>query len=186
MQMKNKTLKLFIVLLTTLPQLANAGMISLGNGNVTSDTDSDIIVDHLNQREYLRFDVLGAMTYQEQVELTTTGAYAEFSIADHLISFDFINSLLDGQTGNCQEASIILGFCNMWGPGTLWSEGDLGLSYQSDYDYWLFENTDNSANNEFGLAGIRNFGTVYSYSNWGSEASVNFFGKHQLLWQTIS
>ncbi len=191
MLMKNKILKLFIVIYTMLPLVATAGIITLGNGNITSDTDSDIIVDHLNQREYLRFDVLGQMTYQEQVDITTTGIYSDFSIANHLINFDFINALLDGNTGSC-SSGINTGFCNVLNSNDTWSEGDLGLSYQADYDYWLYENTVDQATTDFSLAGIRSFGTVYSYSNWGNEASVNFFGNsttlpiHLLMYRDIS
>jgi hypothetical protein len=189
--MKNKILTIFIALILLLPLLANAGIISLGNGNVTSDSDSELIVDHLNQREYLRFDTFGPMTYQEQVNLTTTGAYADFSVADHLISFDFINALLDGNTGNCNIDSVNTGFCNLLADNSSWSDGDLGFSNDASYDYWIFKNRDLNSITDFGLAGIRSFGTVYSYSNWGGEASVNFFGNnlstpiHVLLYRNI-
>lgn len=190
--MKKKLLKIFIALVTIFPIVASAGIISLGNGNITSDTNTTLIVDHLNQREYLRFDILGATSFQEQVALTTTGDYKSFSIADHQISFDFINSILNGNIGNCTKMSITAGFCNILENNGSWSEGDLGFSYESNYDYWLFENNTLTATHQFGLAGIRSFGTVYSYSNWGNESEVNLYGNslafpiHLLMYRDIA
>ncbi len=179
MSYKAKSLKFIILFLATFTLTANAGIISLGNGNVTSDTDSELIIDHVNQREYLRFDVLGRMTIREQFEVTRVGEYSSFTVANHQINFDFISALLDTKTGSCTATRNENGYCNKLSANQdSWEEGDLGFSYRDDADYWLFENQQDGAFRDFGLAGILKNSAILSFQNWSTLKNANTLGVH--------
>jgi hypothetical protein len=174
MKNKNKILDVVFLIALVTSYTTNASLISLGNGKITTNTNDLLIVDHLNQREYLRLDVLGPLNYQEQIALTTNGQYADFTIADHQINFDFISALLDGKTGACNATRNVNGYCNKLSANhDVWREGQLGYSFTDNADYWLYENNQTGAFQDFGLAGILANGAILSFQNWSSLKSAN-------------
>ena len=61
---------------------AQASTITVGSLTSADDGSTEVIVDTLNNREWLRWDVLADLTYAETLAATSSGgAYADFIIA---------------------------------------------------------------------------------------------------------
>ena len=81
----------------------NATEITINKLTSNDDGSTDVIVDTLNNREWLRFDVLDHLTYQQTVDAIITGAYIGWEIADHNDAAAFLTAA--GATGGCIDAS---------------------------------------------------------------------------------
>ena len=81
---------------------ANAATISYGALSSNDDGRTDFILDTLNNYEWLRWDVLADMTYQQTLDAIAPGqAYAGFKIAGIQEAQQFANALLQGGSNLC-------------------------------------------------------------------------------------
>lgn len=75
---------------------------TLSFGALSSQPRSDVIKDTLNNREWLRFDVLANLNYMQIMAATSAGgAYAEYSIAGLEEAQSFVDALLNGTENTC-------------------------------------------------------------------------------------
>ncbi|MBC3766932.1 PEP-CTERM sorting domain-containing protein [Neptunicella marina] len=80
--MKKIKLALSLCLLLTVSLNTQATLISIGALSSNDDGSTQIIVDTLNNREWLRWDVLASLTYAETVTaISAGGAYEGFTLA---------------------------------------------------------------------------------------------------------
>ena len=70
--------------------VANASLITVGSLTTETDGSSIIISDSLNNREWLRWDILADLTYSQTQDFST---YSDFTIADQFDAADY--KLLD-------------------------------------------------------------------------------------------
>lgn len=84
---------------------ANSAVISIGA--LTSDTSTEIITDALNNREWLRWDVLMNLTYaQTLAEIGTGGGHEGWSIAHIPDAAMFTNALFSPGTPACNGTTV--------------------------------------------------------------------------------
>lgn len=110
------------------------------------------------------------MTYAETVAATSEGGiYEGWSMADSVISGDFVNGLF-GQHGDNVCSVGLTTYGEKCGTLVGWQDNDFGVSYLDYYDHYAYLVTDSAA----GLVGIdgRN-GNVLEYENWSYPASVD-------------
>lgn len=125
--MLKKTLAL--VALSILTLLANASTISVGALSSNDDGSTDLIVDTLNNREWLRWDVIADLTYAETIAATSSGGvYEEYQIAQ-LSDFDLFMNALNSGSASGAEYLQLLGNAN----------------YDNDWTYALVIDPDNTS-----------------------------------------
>lgn len=77
--------------------LSNAAPISYNNLSSDTDGSTEVIIDTLNDREWLRWDVLADLTYaQTQAAIAAGGAYEGWTISTAVDAQLFIDALLPG------------------------------------------------------------------------------------------
>lgn len=149
-------MKLLRTLITTsallLAGLAQATPIVVGSMSRDVANNSPYIVDSLNNRQWLGWDVTKGLSYAQTVAATQAGAqFAGFSIAHNLDAQLFVNAL-QGLGNTC--AVFGMQTC-AWGSSAPLREQLLGESYvndsnrQADYDAVFFL-SDNSVGQEVG------------------------------------
>jgi hypothetical protein len=101
--MKNKlSVMATAAALLAVPVLSNAAPISFGALSSDDDGSTQIISDSLNNYEWLRWDVLGGLTYEETVAATSAGGQFEgWQFARSEQAQMFTNALLVGLDNAC-------------------------------------------------------------------------------------
>jgi hypothetical protein len=105
-----------------------------------SDINAEVISDSLNLRDWLRWDVLKGLTYDQTVTATTTGSYSNWQIATETDARMFTQAIVPADRVNsCTSASYSAG---------CWSDRDTTRSYHQllgdsfhtgdRYDYAFF------------------------------------------------
>jgi len=93
-KMNIKMLKLALVgLILSVSGFANAGLITIGSLSSNDDGSTQIINDSLNEREWLRWDVLADLNYTQTLAATTSGAYSDWTIATENDAIMFMTAL---------------------------------------------------------------------------------------------
>jgi hypothetical protein len=132
-------------------------------GDLTTDTATHITTDSKTGRSYTRFDAFD-LTYAQTVTAIAPGsAWAGWSIATAVVSDQFIASALGVKTTPCTGQVSYGTAC-----GTIknWSDGKLGASFDTSYDYYSFINSKGGE----GLTEISLGGAVRDYENWSTTS----------------
>ena len=89
-----KMLKVALVgLILSVSGFTNAGLITIGSLSSNDDGSTQIINDSLNEREWLRWDVLADLNYTQALAATTSGAYSDWTIATENDAIMFMTAL---------------------------------------------------------------------------------------------
>ena len=81
---------------------ANAQVVTFGSLSSIDDGVNEIITDSLNDYEWLRWDELAHLNYEEtRLAIGSGGAYEGWSIATHVEAQLFTDALLSGLTNDC-------------------------------------------------------------------------------------
>ncbi|GFE78825.1 hypothetical protein GCM10011487_08250 [Steroidobacter agaridevorans] len=100
--MNKKVLAALSAGLVALPLAANAVPVSFGALSSDDDGSTAIITDSLNNYEWLRWDVLGDLTYAETLAaISSGGQYEGWQFARNGEAQLFTNALLQGLTNAC-------------------------------------------------------------------------------------
>lgn len=131
-----------VAALLTIAPSVNAGLITVGN--LQSDDATNFITDTTTGRMYSRLDATLGRTFSQltSIDIMAGGSWDGWSIATSVESDDFINALLGG-VSLCDGAAAINAVCGTLGQ---WTDGMLGSSYDSTYDYWMYESTADTPN----------------------------------------
>jgi hypothetical protein len=152
-------------------------------GDLTTDDTTNFITDVETGRLYTRLGVNGTLSYDQTVTATQSGgAFDGWSIADSIISDEFISSMLGVPSSPCTGAANYNTNC---GVVDTWADGLFGASYSITYDYYMYISTAITPGgqvNEIGLAEIRLSNSVITdRDDWGSYGAVLDFQDISLL-----
>ena len=128
---------------------ASAAVVTIGSLSTETDGSSEIIDDSLNNRQWLRWDVLADLTYAQTVAATSAGgSYEDYSIATAADAALFL-SAFGSTNANCTSAlvSILLFDCGATGS----SSSIFGDNFNESWDYALFQNADDGFNRTVGF-----------------------------------
>lgn len=161
-------------------------------GALSSQEGSDVIKDSLNNRDWLRFDVLADLNYEQIVAATSAGgAYAEYSIAGLNDAQSFVDALLGATANKCTTVTDfgVGETCNAT-QISFDAEALLGENYwPSNPVAWFL--SDNNRVSEVGALSIRNSGNdvfVEKYNEWGpiyhsdEWSGSGYFSSHSITW----
>lgn len=96
-------------LLLFLSAQVNAAIVTVGSLTTETDGSSILIFDSLNDREWLRWDLLSGASYQEVLNATSsTGTYSSFNIATSSDATLFTNA---AGFPACGDMTTIVGYC---------------------------------------------------------------------------
>lgn len=162
----NTVFAIIILSLTSISNVANAGLVTLGALS-TNDDDSVFINDTLNNREWTKWNKTQGLTLTElQAELTPGGLYDGWKVA-HIEDMELlVESLFHGQyqsppctsniaCGNKDRDDLIA----MFGAQT-----SISITNQ------IFFLSDNDYSNEVGMMVWNFLGEVKKINEWGSIA----------------
>ncbi|PRY24532.1 hypothetical protein CLV78_103400 [Aliiruegeria haliotis] len=98
--------KVFAGAVLALSTSTTAYAVPVSYGALSSNTDgsTEVITDSLNNLEWMRWDILADLTYQQTVDLIGAGGAREsegWMIADKATAQAFTDAFLDGQFNNC-------------------------------------------------------------------------------------
>ena len=127
---------------------AQAAPVSFGSLSSNDDGSTEIISDALNNLEWLRWDVEADLTYQETVDLISTGARAGegWAIADADKARAFTDALFG--TNPCSNAT---GFANCGSSPNVGFSDLLGDNYDGIFDYaWFLSGPAEASGNSVG------------------------------------
>lgn len=100
--MNKKLLAALSAGLVALPLAAHAVPVSFGALSSDNDGSTDIITDSLNNYEWLRWDVLADLSYEQTLAaISTGGQYEGWQFAHNSQAQLFTNALLLGLTNSC-------------------------------------------------------------------------------------
>jgi hypothetical protein len=100
--MNKKLLAALSAGLVALPFAANAVPVSFGALSSDDDGSTEIINDSLNNYEWLRWDVLADLTYQQTLAaISSGGQYEGWQLARNGEAQLFTNALLQGRSNSC-------------------------------------------------------------------------------------
>jgi hypothetical protein len=120
---------------------ANAAIVPVTVGNLSSDSSTKITTDTKTGRQYTRFDAFN-LTYADTLKaIASGGTWAGWSIVTADVSRSFIASVLAPASSNCNLYGQTCGYAANW------TDGKLGNAYDSDRDYYAYIDKN-------GLAGI--------------------------------
>lgn len=136
---------------------AHAGIVV---GNLSRATGSGVIVDSLNNREWLGWDVTRGLTYTQTVAATQTGGqFAGYSIAHNSDAQLFVNAMLGANS--CTESGYAT-CANDENPlreqlvgESYWNYRAFGSNFDFDYAWFL---SDNGVGQEVGLIRVETYG----------------------------
>ena len=181
---------------TTISRLLVGACLSVGvgmtqaatitHGNLSYDNTGQIIQDSLNDRNWIDFEGTG-LTFSNLVTATQAGgAWEGWNIADNSDAVLFIDALLGGDS-TCASTTGAQSCGNRSG----WTDGSLGASYASSYDYLFFENT--AGTSDLGLVEIRGHDLhVQLLNTWSSFSNGDNWVNHStspinyLIWQSAT
>lgn len=148
-------------------------------GNLTSDSDYDIIADTVMGREYLRFDTFDFTYAQTVAAIQIGGQYEGWSIADSDISDNFINALFSQNGENSCSTGLMESYGELCGSLSGWVKGNLGESYLTHegdhYAYLSTHESEGRVSQEIGLGYITKNGEVRDYDDWLSIDYLDTF-----------
>lgn len=148
---------------------ANAEIITFGD--LSTDSTYNIIADTEIGREYLRFNTAN-LSYEETIsEIESGGDYEGWSIADSIISDDFLNGLLSKDGGNACLLTV-----RSCGTISGWFDGALGDTWDVNYDNYLYisDTPGHVATIDFLANGsIIKYGTWTTFSN-GDNYAIDY------------
>jgi len=146
----------------TLSISANAATVT--QGLLSSDDNTNIITDSLNNMEYLRLDVLADLNYAETLGILNTQDGGGWSIASSSIAVDFAASLFGGSAACSHNGtSVVVAAC---GTLTGWYDGKFGDNYDPSADFMWF--LDDAGEADY-LRIINGVTVLYDYSLSQSE-----------------
>lgn len=146
---------------------ANAGVLTFGE--LSTDSNHNIIADTVIGREYLRFDSY-SLTYAQIIEETRSGGlYEGWSIADASISDAFINAaIFPDELGRCSVGEEVYGeYC---GKILGWVDGSFGSNWNQYKDHYVYLS---DFEHEVGQTVISSNGQVVDYDSWSSISAVD-------------
>jgi len=187
MKLKFLNITLMVVMLSASGLLNSANASIITHGNLTTDTDSNVIIDTQTGRQYLRFDEFD-LTYAETLGATSTGGiYEEWNIATVSISDDFIQALFPTNLNNPCITDDVTPIGTECGIISNWVDDSLGFSFNENWDYFAYLNNSLGLNN-IGLVQLVDNGVVRDHEQWGSSTTldeVNSLGDpvHLLLYK---
>jgi hypothetical protein len=162
--------KIFAVSAIALASMsANAELVT--HGYLTSDSQYDVIADTNRGREYLRFDTFD-MTYADTLaSVQAGGIYEGWSVADSIISDDFINAMFAQSGENACSTAVDTGY-EECGTLTGWVDGDFGESYSQQGEHYAYLNIET---NTLGLFHTSMSGVVSDYYSWSTPGHLDKF-----------
>ena len=125
-------------------------------------------------RQYLGFDLLANLTYQQTVDAVSVGGTWEgWSIANTAVADDFIDALLGGPNACSYDSTTVTnGGCGLLAG---WADGTLGDNFRDDLDYVFFVADETDAA-EVGFVSIRDPSTmVVQHERWSSISQSDWF-----------
>lgn len=103
---------IFSVCAALFAEMSQAAPISFGALSSNSDGSTEVIQDSLNNRDWLRLDVLAGLTYAETIAATSAGgAYEDFTIAGIDDAQALVEALLQGITIFCTPTATVAQTC---------------------------------------------------------------------------
>lgn len=149
--------------LVALPLAANAVPVSFGALSSDDDGSTQIITDSLNNYEWLRWDVLADLTYEETLAaISSGGQYEGWQFARNSEAQLFTNALLQGLNNSCTVVGSDT--CNDILPNTLTdllgASGPGGLSNQIG-----FLSPDNTQSGYLQYTHEGDFGTLSKFND---------------------
>jgi len=165
------------MLLVTMSINANAAIVT--HNYLSSDDSTNIIVDGLNNVEYLRLDVLADSTYAETLAVLGTQDGGGWSIATPTDALNFMSALLGGSGSNSCTHDGTAPTNSNCGTATGWMDGDFGANNQGSIDLAWFLDDGGEADYIFlrdgdGLAQLLNYSTIIDtdmFSAGGSQSA---------------
>lgn len=160
-------------------QTVPATPITIGALSSNDDGSTDIIIDTLNNREWLRWDVIATLDYQQTLDsFLPGGAYAGYNLARQVDAQLFLNAFFSPSTSPCTVFSTNSQVLCGGGGATSSERRSLfgGNYYFTDSVAWYL--SDDGVNQEVG--------NLYDYSTelfvtpqWGSLAATD--GQNQAI-----
>ena len=165
------------VFLMAVMSTVSADPISFGALSSNDDGSTEIISDSLNNREWLRWDVLDHLTYAETLVAVTTGAYQGWSIAGIEQAHQFVNALLFGRTNNCNTSAPGFQYCYRGLPGNLTELFGDSASSQYDRVFFLSDNltAEEVGGFEYGPTSIHSNSRVILSNEFGSKDNADSY-----------
>lgn len=168
----------FVISVSSLVNVANAGLINIGALTSNDDGSTTVISDTLNSLEWLRWDQLADLTYAETLAQISSGAYSGWNIAGVNEANLFLDALYNGAAHGCSNNTTSNLTCLSNGSfssadyttllGDSWTRGTASRDVAWFYDDTI---TDNSAGYLFLTSGVSNskwntHGTIASTDSW--------------------
>lgn len=91
----------FVISVSSLVNVANAGLINIGALTSNDDGSTTVIDDSLNSLEWLRWDQLADLTHDETLAQIASAAYSGWNIAGINETNMFLNALYNGSADEC-------------------------------------------------------------------------------------
>ena len=144
----------------------NAAVIT--HGSLTSDSDTNVITDSLNNYEWLRLDVLAPLTYEQTLNALDTNG-GGWNVSGYIQAHLFVTALLSDTGNTCTPNVVNCG--NAHG----WSDGDFGDNFDLTADYvWYLTDAGQTGyfmidtNGDVVLRGWSSLAASDAYANGGS------------------
>ncbi|WP_281556326.1 PEP-CTERM sorting domain-containing protein [Thalassomonas sp. RHCl1] len=182
--MKLKFLKLplagLILCVSGLFNVANAGLITIGALTSNDDGSTNVITDTLNDREWLRWDLLADLTHAQTLAEIASGAYAGWTIAGADDANLFLDALYGGADHGCSDNVTIILNCADTGSYTSPQYkalfGDSGSS--GTETAWFYDDT--LTDNQAGMLYLHNGEDNRKINTYSTIAVSDNFSKYGL------
>lgn len=169
-------LPLFVAAGLLAASAATAGSVSYGSLMSADDGSTQIITDSLNNRQYVRWDILAPLTYGETLnELSSGGAWEGWSIAGVREAQDFVDALLGPSGNDCVRSTLSSELCGAAQGADF--DALLGANYFFESNVSFFR-ANASAPNEVGFIAAEIDGRlVFKNNSWDSIQMSNRFSE---------
>lgn len=180
-RLKNKDYYLMIKQAVALAALtlsisANAAIVT--HGSLSSDDTTNIIVDSLNNVEYLRLDVIAEYNLLQTIGVLDTQDGGGWSIATSIEAVQFTAALLGG-TSRCTHDGdyVVMAHCGSFDG---WADGDFGDSYTNADDLVWFLGGDGDS--DYIVIDDASYGNDISIRDYTTyDADLQFAGYNRSL-----
>ena len=153
---------------------AQSAPITIGSLSSNDDGSTEVVTDSLNNREWLRWDILDDLTYAETVAATGAGgAYDGWTIGDINDAQLFVDALL-GTPNSCTTAQSVSTSCGTFTGSMVQLVGDNHGLGDGDAFAWFLSNNGTGAEAGF-LFSVDQSGEIFKRNEYNAIATTDQF-----------
>jgi hypothetical protein len=156
--------------------------VTIGALSSNDDGSTEVISDSLNNIEWLRWDILGALTYSETVDIISAGgAYEGWNIANDTHALQFVTALSPDGNAACGQDMIETSCYNNPRSDYLKLIGG-NYSYQETRAFFLQETTNEEAGQ---IQVFDGYGSISKF-RWGTIFGSDAYSGYFSTWPNVT